>query len=99
MLMAVTMKGIGLMIKRKVKEFLCILTDQSMKENLSMICKKEKELKNGQMAVSSQDTFKMGKRKAMEYSSLLMVLFLKAVFVLVRSRVQERRLLLMNLPM
>jgi len=38
----------------------------------------------------------MGKRKGMEFLSLLMDQFLKVVFILVRLREQVRRLLLMN---
>ena len=96
MLMEVIMKEIGLMIKHQVKEFLCILTDQYMKENSSMIYKKEKVLKNGRMEVSLRVTSKMGRRKEMEFSSLLMGLYLKVVFISVRLKELVRRFLLMN---
>lgn len=81
MLMEVIMKAIGLMTKHKEKEFSCILMDLYMRENSSTIYKKGRVLKNGLMEVSSEDTFKMGKRKGMEYLSLLMGQCLKVVFI------------------
>lgn len=99
MLMEVIMKAIGLMTKHKEKDFSCILMDLYMRENSSTIYKKGRVLKNGLMEVSSEDTSKMGKRKGMEYLSLLMGQCLKVVFILERLRELVKRHLQTNLLM
>ena len=80
-LMAVCMKETGLMTRLMARECSRMLMDQSMKENLKMTCKRVRERKNGQMEVSLLATFKMGRKKGMGFSNLLMGLCTKEVFI------------------
>ena len=98
-LTAVCMKGTGLMTRLMGRECSRMLMDQSMKESLKMTCKKVKERKNGQMEVSLLATFKMGRKKGMGFSNLLMGLRTKEVFILGKWKERAKRQILTGLCM
>ena len=56
MLMEIFMKGFGRKIKLKDMEYICIKTDQDMKEIGIKICIMEQALKHGQMVVNTKES-------------------------------------------
>lgn len=73
--------------------------DQSMMESFKMTSKKVKEKRSGQMEVSLPATFKMERKKGMEFLNLLMVLYTKEVSILGKWKEKAKRLMWMGLCM
>lgn len=77
MLMAMSMKVIGLMIKLKAKELTCIPMEHPTKETGLMISNTDMEKKHGLMGQFMKDTIKKARSMVKENCTLLMNLIMK----------------------